>query len=202
VSGLDRLLAKSLDATIRQNLGDRTIKKIENRLLEKYNLTLEDAVKQFQKLDSVLREFFGPSADGLERKLLKNICEIKKEQNDDWIVFEDADITRVILESLGDDDKKSILSSTNGNDLIISQILEKCAIPQTSGYRKVNALINAGLLTPSGYVMTPDGKKVSKYRAIFDNAKIDIIKNKITVSLQLGKQDIESSAILSICSQA
>jgi hypothetical protein len=202
VSGLDRLLAKSLDATIRQNLGDRTIKKIENRLLEKYNITLEDSVRQFQKLDSVLREFFGPSADGLERKLLKNICEIKKEQNDDWIVFEDVDITKVILESLGDDDKKSILSSTNGNDLIISQILEKCAIPQTSGYRKVNALINAGLLTPSGYVMTPDGKKVSKYRAIFDNAKIDIIKNKITVSLQLGKHDIESSAILSICSQA
>lgn len=202
MSGLDRLLAKSLDATIRQNLGDRTIKKIENRLLEKYNITLEDAVKQFQKLDSVLREFFGPSADGLERKLLKNICELKKEQNDDWIVFEDADITQVILKSFGDDDKKSILSITNGNDLIISQILEKCAIPQTSGYRKVNALINAGLLTPSGYVMTPDGKKVSKYRAIFDNAKIDIIKNKITVSLQLGKQDIESSAILSICSQA
>lgn len=201
MSGLDKLLAKSLDTTIRQNLGDRTIQKIENRLFEKYGISLEESIEQFQKLDVVLREFFGTSADGLERKFLKSICEVRLENNDGWITFENPDVTKIILESFGDDDKKSILGITNGEELIISQILEKCGIPQTSGYRKINALIEDGLLTASGQIVTGDGKRVSKYRTIFDNAKIDIVKNKIIVSVRLTKKDMESSTILTVCTQ-
>lgn len=201
MTGLDRLFAKSLDAIIRENLGSRTVQKIENRLSEKFGITLSDSIEQFQKLDSVLREFFGAAADGLEQKFLKSICNVVTMDGESWLVIDNSVLTGVILGSFGDDDKKKILSALNGNSLIISQIIDLCNIAQTSGYRKINSLIDAGLLVPSGYITTPDGKRVSKYRSIFDNIKIDIIKNKITVSLHLAKGDLKESTILTVCSQ-
>lgn len=199
MSGLDRLLAKSLDSMIRENLGDKTVQKIENRLFEKYGLSITQSIEQFNKLDAVLREFFGAGADGLEQKFLKSVCQVRPINGDNWVTIENQKLTQTILESFGDDDKKRILGALNGESMIISQIIEKCDIPQTSGYRKINALINDGLLTTSGFVTMSDGKKVSKYRTIFDNVKIDIVKNKITVSIHLGKKDYETSTILAAC---
>lgn len=199
MTGLDRLFAKSLDAIIRENLGDRTIQKIENRLFEKYGITLTQSIEQFQKLDAVLREYFGAAADGLEQKFLKSICNITVSNGETWLVIDNPVLTKVILGSFGDDDKKKILSTINGNSLIISQVIELANIAQTSGYRKINALIDDGLLVPSGYVSGSDGKKISKYRSIFDNINIDIVKNKITVSLHLAKEDLQESTILAVC---
>lgn len=199
--GIDRLLAKSLDTVIRENLGARTSQKIENRLVEKYGITLTESIEQFQKLDSVLREFFGAGADGLENKFLKNVCEIKLVNGEKHIHIDNSSLTKIILESFGDDDKKKILGVINGEALIISEIIEKCNIAQTSGYRKINSLINDGLLVPSGYVSTTDGKKVTKYRSIFNNIHIEIIKNKINISLYLPEADFSTSSILTVCSQ-
>ncbi|MBM3903551.1 MAG: transcriptional regulator [Thaumarchaeota archaeon] len=159
-------------------------------------------MEQFQKLDSVLREYFGAAADGLEQKFLKSVCTVNFTNDETWLVIDNSVLTGVILGSFGDDDKKRILGALNGNPLIVSQIIDLCSIAQTSGYRKVNALIDDGLLVPSGYITTNDGKKVSKYRSVFDNIKIDIVKNKITVSLRLAKEDIGSSTILTVCTQA
>jgi predicted transcriptional regulator len=201
MTGLDRLLAKSLDSIIRENLGEKTIQKIENRLFEKYGLSLTQSIEQFNKLDSVLREFFGAGADGLEQRFLKSVCDLKLINGENWVLIENPILTRIILESFGDDDKKKILEVLNGESLIISQIIEKCNIPQTSGYRKVNALINDGLLAASGYIVTSDGKKITKYRSIFDNIKIEMFKNKITIVLHLAKEDFDSSSILEVCTQ-
>lgn len=199
MTGLDRLFAKSLDSIIRENLGSRTVQKIENRLFEKYGITLSDSIEQFQKLDAVLREFFGSAADGLEQKFLKSVCSISKSDGEHWIVIDNPVLTHVILGSFGDDDKKKILGALNGNSLIISQIIELSNIAQTSGYRKINALIDDGLLVPSGYITVSDGKKVSKYRSLFDNINIDIVKNKITVSLRLAKEDFKESTVIAVC---
>ena len=197
--GIDRLLSKSLDSVIRENLGARTVQKIENRLVEKYGITLTESIEQFQKLDSVLREFFGSSADGLENKFLRNVCEIKVMDGEKHVYIENSSLTKIILESFGDDDKKKILGVINGESLIISEIIEKCNIAQTSGYRKINSLIDDGLLVPSGYISTSDGKKVTKYRSIFNNINIEIVKNKINVSLYLPKADFDASSILTVC---
>ena len=199
MAGLDRLLAKSLDSIIRENLGDKTIQKIENRLFEKHGLSLTQSIEQFNKLDAVLREFFGAGADGLEQRFLKSVCEVNVANNENLVKIENPFLTKIILESFGDDDKKKILSALNGESLIISQIIERCNIPQTSGYRKINALIDEGMLVPSGFVATSDGKKITKYRSIFDNIQIEIVKNKITVVLHLANEDLKSSTVLSVC---
>jgi hypothetical protein len=117
------------------------------------------------------------------------------------IYIENSSLTKIILESFGDDDKKKILGVLNGEALIISEIIEKCNIAQTSGYRKINSLIDDGLLVPSGYISTADGKKVTKYRSIFNNIHIEIIKNKINISLYLPDNDFNTSSILTVCAQ-
>ncbi len=177
-------------------------KKIENRLVEKYGISLTESIEQFQKLDAVLREFFGAGADGLEKRFLESICDVKTANNNNWITIDNPILTKIILESFGDDDKKKILSTLSYEALIISQIIEKCSIAQTSGYRKINSLIDDGLLVPSGYVSTTDGKKVTRYRTIFNNIEIEIIKDKITVSIRLAKEDFDASSVLTVCSQA
>ncbi|MDH3192537.1 MAG: transcriptional regulator, partial [Nitrosopumilus sp.] len=123
MKNVDTFLSKSLDNVIRKNLGDNTIHKIENRLFEKYGISLTESLTQFQKLDSVLREYFGAGADGLEEKFFKNMYIIKNVdnknnenkstqlQNGQCITLYDSTLTGLILEAFGDSDKKKILTS-------------------------------------------------------------------------------------------
>lgn len=201
MEGLDRLLARTITATILENLGDRTVQKIEERLFEKFGISITQSIGQFTKLDSVLREFFGAGADGIERQFLKQICEIKKTSEETWLYIENQELTKMILESLGDDDKKKILGALDDQAMAISEIIEICNIPQTSGYRKAHSLIDNGMLVPAGCAITTDGKKVAKYKAISDNIKIDIVKNKVTVALRL-KKDVDLGMILTICTKS
>ena len=53
--GLDHIIAKSLNNIIKENLGVKTIQKIENRLFEKYGISWNQSLEEFEKLDFVLR---------------------------------------------------------------------------------------------------------------------------------------------------
>lgn len=197
-NGLDNLLVPSLRETIEQNLGKKTLDKIEQRLIDRHGITLVQAIKEFSKFDSVLREFFGAGADGLENKFLKNIIALDKttKTNSDWFTIHDEQLSKIFLESLGDPDKNAIMNSVIEKPLIISDILDTCKIPQTSGYRKINSLIKHGLLISNGFALTKDGKKVTKYETLHNNIKIDIEKNNVEIKVQMKKQSLERSSIL------
>jgi len=185
--------------TIRKNLGEKSIRQIEKRLFEKYGLSLTPGIEQFQKIDAILREFFGAGTDGLEQKFLENICVIKtKSKEGNWFTIKDESISTTILESYGDAEKASIIKSVSDSSKVISEILQQCTIPQTSGYRKINQLIKNGLLVSHDHVISHDGKKINKYASLFDNVKIDIVKNQITVNVQLSKLNFSQSSILRI----
>ena len=200
MSGLDGLISKSLDFTIKENLGKKTLQKVEDRLFEKYGINLTQAISDFPKLDTVLREFFGEGAEGLERQFLEDIITLEesKTQDPNWVAIEDPSLAKLILESFGDEDKKNILNTVLDESRIISEILEIAQIPQTSGYRKINTLIDNGLLIVQGHVITPDGKKVNKYKSIFENVTINIEKNKVVVKVLLAKESIEKSSIIQV----
>lgn len=200
MSGLDTLIAKSLDCTIKENLGKKTLQKVEDRLFEKYGINLTQSIEDFTKLDSVLREFFGEGAEGLEKQFLENIVTLEetKTQDPNWVAIEDPSLAKLILESFGDEDKKNILNTVLDGSRIISEILETAHIPQTSGYRKINSLIDNGLLTVQGCVTTNDGKKVNKYKSIFENVTISIEKNKVVVKVLLAKESIEKSSVIQV----
>jgi hypothetical protein len=199
-NSLDNLLAPSLRKSIEENLGKSTLNKIEQRLMERHGIGVVQAIKDFYKFDSVLREFFGAGADGLETKFLKNIIELKQQKKgtDNWIIIQDQDLAKIFLESFADEDKKAIIGTVLDTSLIIADILEHCKVPQTSGYRKINQLIDNGLLISNGYAVAADGKKIKKYETIFDNVKMDIEKNVIVVKIQLKKNSLSQSSILQI----
>jgi len=197
---LDNLLAPSLRKSIEENLGKPTLNKIEQRLMERHGIGVIQAIKDFYKLDSVLREFFGSGADGLETKILRNIIDLRqsKKSFDNWIVLDDQRLAKIFLESFADDDKRNILEASMDEPLTISDILSTCKIPQTSGYRKKNYLIENGLLMVDGFTTTLDGKKIQKYQTIFNNIKMDIERKNIVVKVQLKKNPLIDSSILQI----
>ncbi len=195
---MDNLLAPTLRKSIEVNLGKTTLNKIEQRLMERHGLGLVQAIKDFHKFDGVLREFFGAGADGLETKFLQSIIDLQqqKKADDNWIVIKDQELAKIFLESFADEDKKAIIGTVLDNSLIIADILNACNVPQTSGYRKINQLIDAGLLISNDYSIASDGKKIKKYESIFNNVKMDIEKNVIIVKVQLKKTSLHESMIL------
>ena len=200
MSGLDALIAKSIKSIVKDNLGDATFERIEKRLFERHGIGFTQAVEDFGKLDVVLREFFGDGAVGIERRIIDKIVILEESKRNEkkWITLEDSRLIELMLRSLGDDDKKNLINSAIGEPMIISDMLEISKIPQTSGYRKINALIDDGILIPQGYVTTHDGKKVTKYQAIFENVSISIEKNKIVVKILPTKESVDESRIMQI----
>jgi len=197
---MDNFLVPSLRKTIEENLGKKTLNKIEERLIERHGISLVPAIKDFNKFDSVLREFFGAGADGLETKFLQNLVKLEKTKNTnvEWITIQEQELARIILESFGDHDKNAILNSVLDKPRIVADILKNCKIPQTSGYRKINSLIDVGLLIPNGQSITTDGKKVIKYETLFRNISIEIEKNFVKVKVQMKKNTIKNSSILQV----
>jgi hypothetical protein len=196
--GVDNLIAKSLVSVIQDNLSEQTIKKLDDRLVEKYGITLRQAAEDFQKIDEVLREFFGEGAVGIERRIFESICTVSKTKDTDeeWMTIKDSNISKIVLAAFGDEDKKKIISVLMNESHIVSEVLEICNLPQTSGYRKMNAMISDGLLTVDGYITTTDGKKVNKYSSIFENIKIDIVKNNITVKVKIKTDSVKNSMMI------
>ncbi|MGC1709318.1 MAG: transcriptional regulator [Nitrosotalea sp.] len=200
MSGLDTLIAKSLEITLKEKLGVQTFQKIQTRIFEKHGMKFKEAIEDFQKLDSVLKEFFGSRAEDIEKQIVDEIIilEKSKRQERKWITIENITLVKLILESIGDEDKKNILNTVLDESRIISDILEMNNIPQTSGYRKVNGLILNGMLIPQGFLMTHDGKKVTKYKSVFENISIDMVKNKVFVRILPSEESIAKSAILQL----
>lgn len=200
MSGLDTLIAKSLKSIIKDNLGNAAFDRIEKRLFERHGMGFTQAVEDFGKLDSVLREFFGSGAEGIERQIIEKIVIVEESKHDEkkWITLEDSQLIETMLKALGDEDKKNIISAVIDEPLIISDILEISQIPQTSGYRKINSLIDDGILIPQGHVTTHDGKRVTKYKVIFENIRISIEKNKVIVKVQPTQECIQDSHIMQI----
>lgn len=198
MTGVTQLLAKSLEKTMLNNLGETTVHKIQDRLFERYGMSIIQSMEEFEKLDSVLREFFGAGAEGLERKFLDSLCSIKskKDQSQKRFTISEPSISQSILKAYSDDETSKILNASIGEPWTILAMLEKLQIPQTSGYRKVNSLIEDGLLIKDGHEISASGRRTDKYKSLFDNVEIDIKNNKVTVNIQFTQNVIDQSPIL------
>lgn len=194
---IDTFFAASLEKMIRENLGETTFHSIQNRLFEKYGISITDSIKEFHKLDSVLREFFGAGASGLEKKFLDGVCCMKSKQDkaEKRFTISDPEISQSILKAFSDDEMSKILNASIGEPWTITEILEKLEIPITSGYRKINSLIEGGLLIKSGFDLTSNNRVVEKYKSLFDNVNIDF-NNKVTVHVQFTPEVILNSTVL------
>jgi hypothetical protein len=78
------------------------------------------------------------------------------------------------------------------NELTTPQILSESKIPKTSGYRKIENLIINGLIVESGKVLS-ESKRISKYRCVFDEIKIEMKKNNIIIQGIINEQIFNKS---------
>lgn len=104
-----------------------------------------------------------------------------------WIKIEEKPLMQLILDTFVNPQKKKIMDLTSDKVLTVHEILEICKMPTTSGYRIINSLIKNGLLV-KGYIdNVKNGKRINKYRSIFDNVQITIEKNKVSVYAKFAK---------------
>jgi hypothetical protein len=196
MADIDQLFASALEKIIQENLGDTTFRSIQNRLFEKHGISITQSIREFEKLDSVLTEFFGAGAKGLEKKFLDKICKIKSKEDltEKRLTILEPSINQSILKAFSDDEMSKILNASIGEPWTISEILEKLEIPKTSGYRKINILIEEGLLIKVGQDFTENRRSVDKYKSLFDNVNIDF-SNKVTVNVQFTPEIVMNSSI-------
>ncbi|MCE9652816.1 MAG: hypothetical protein K8Q89_07170 [Nitrosarchaeum sp.] len=195
---IDCFFAKSMESIIIENLGQHTLTKIKSRLTEKFGIGIYESLSQFSKFDVVLREFFGKGADSIEKKCFESILLLnsKSVKNSDvYLTIKDKNLTMLFLETFGDEMKKNMMNSVTDKQLTIYEILQKCDIPQTSGYRKIKQLIENRFLTVQDYATSSDGKKIPKYTSVFENIKINIEKNNILVSVKIKNAFQESDML-------
>lgn len=107
--------------------------------------------------------------------------------DNEWIKIEKPSLIELILETYFDSDKKKILKAASNKPIIIPKILDVCKISPTPGYRKINSLIQTGLIVPAGFIVIQKRKKVKKYKSIFENVKIFIDKDNMSVKVKLKK---------------
>ena len=93
-------------------LGKKTFERIEKRLNERYGISVVEAIRDFQKMDATLREFFGAGADEIEKDFLSNFLSVDNTMREkSWIKIENQNLANLILESFGNPHKKMILDS-------------------------------------------------------------------------------------------
>ncbi len=116
---------------------------------------------------------------------------IREEEDDDkgaqWINIGEKSLMQFILETFVDPEKNKILNLTAEKALAVPELLEICEIPTTSGYRTINYLIENGLLIKSSGDSLRNGKKINRYRSIFEDVKIHIEKDKVSVYIKFAK---------------
>lgn len=115
--------------------------------------------------------------------------------NGKWVRIKDKSLVMLILQAYADSDKKKILDALTKPKIILD-VINKCKLPQTSSYRKINSLMQNGLLIPVGSVPMKYGKNVVKYISLFSNLEISIVKNDVSLRAKIG--DESRSAILRI----
>ena len=143
--------------------------------------------------------FSGTDADEIETKSLLKVIEVERtEKKEEWITIQDKELSKIIIDMLGDEDQKAILGTVLNKSLIVSDILKESKILQTSGYRKINSMILNRILISNGFELSNDNKKIKKYETVFQNIKMDIQENGMIVKIQFKKHLLTNSAIFQI----
>ncbi|MGA7691949.1 MAG: hypothetical protein WCA61_06565 [Nitrososphaeraceae archaeon] len=198
-SALDRLLAQALESMIREKLGQKSCERIEDRLHQRYNMSMAESIMNFYTLDATLREFFAAGADVIEEDFAKKLFSISSgAKGKQWITIENKDLAQLIFEAYGDREKSLILETAFKKPAVILEILDATGIPSSSGYRIINRLVQDGLLTEVEFAETSDGKKVSKYTALIERVRFEIDIRGLVVQVLLRENILNESQIVRI----
>ncbi len=78
-----------------------------------------------------------------------------------------------VLEALEDADCRAILAATSDEALTVNELLDACDVAQSTAYRKVEALVDAGLLEED-LRLRASGSHVSTYRCRLEDVTLSV----------------------------
>lgn len=91
--------------------------------------------------------------------------------------------SEAVLAALDDPDCRALLEATAEEALTAGELTERCDIPRSTTYRKVEQLTDAGLLEER-VRLSSDGKHASEYRRCFEDVTVSLCDAEgITVGL-------------------
>ena len=193
MSGIDRMIASSLSSEIKKELEIEILKKIERELFLEHGMSIKLSIEHFHRFSSVLRKNSIIDVKRFEKNCIDKILKVRKKDDKYLLTIINSNLRNLILELFGDIETRKIISSLLENEYTIPQILKESEVPKTSGYRKIENLILHGLIIESGKVLS-ESKRISKLQCIFQEIKLDIKKEKITVTVMIDKKMFEKSS--------
>lgn len=194
---LDGFLFKSILQAIKNQINTEKIRSIEQKLHQKHGLKFSDLLNKFDEVKTSLFEFEF-ELKKIEDEILRDFLTVETDDttSEKWLVIKNKYLTEIILKTFADEDKKAILDLTRDNAETIPKILVLCNLPNTSGYRKTNQLIEDGFVTPIGLAETFEGKRAILYRSIIQKIQIIINRNAIITKILIPKEIVNSSQIV------
>lgn len=197
MTGIDRLISTSLSHIIKKKMNSDDLKNLERKLFLEHGMSVKISIEHFHKFDEMLKNISNIDRKKFENECINEIIKIKKIDEDYSVKIIDQKLIDLILELCGDSETRKILGCLFDNDLTIPQILNESKVPKTSGYRKIENLIINGLILESGRVLS-ESKRISKYKCVFDEIKIGMKKNNITVQGVINKKIFDKSTSINI----
>jgi DNA-binding transcriptional ArsR family regulator len=105
-------------------------------------------------------------------------------RSDEPTTFDDTEDVQRVLDVLDDAECRAILDATRDDPLTVGELADRCDLPQSTAYRKVDQLADADLLEESLRIRR-SGKHVSEYACCVDDVTLDVGANEgieLTVS--------------------
>jgi tRNA A37 threonylcarbamoyladenosine synthetase subunit TsaC/SUA5/YrdC len=168
------------------------LKKIERELFLEHGMSIKLSIEHFQKFTNALKKNSHIDVKKFEKDCINKIIKVKKRDDKYNVIIHNTIMTDLILELFSESETRKIISSLLENEYTIPQILKESKVPKTSGYRKIENLILNGIIIESGKVLS-ESKKISKLQCVFQEIKLDIKKEKITITGIVSKKMFEKS---------
>lgn len=195
MAGIDRLISTSLSHVIKRKLNSNDLKNLEKKLFLEHGMSIKLSIEHFHKFNVTLKNISKIDIKKFENDCINKIIKIKKIGENCSIKIIDQKLSDLVLELCGDSETRRILVCLFDNDLTIPQILNQSKIPKTSGYRKIENLIINGLILESGKVLS-ESKKISTYKCVFDEIKIQMKKNDVMIQGIINKKILDISTTI------
>jgi hypothetical protein len=195
MGGIDRLIAKALSQKIKQKLDEDELKILERELFLEHGMSIKLSIEHFDKLNLVLKNILNLNRKKFVNECLNEVIKIQRKGDKDSARIIDQNLLDSLLVLCGDNETRQMLNCLFENELTIPQILSEAQIPKTSGYRKIENLIINGLIVESGKVLS-ESKRISKYKCVFDEIKIEMKKNDIVFQGVINEQIYDKSTCI------
>ena len=192
MGGIDKLISAVLSKEIKKELDLDLLKKVERELFLEHGMSIKLSIEHFQKFTNALKNNSYMDIIKFEKDCINKILKVKKRDDKYNVSIINLDMIDLILDLFSESETRRIISSLLENEYTIPQILKESKVPKTSGYRKIENLILNGIIIESGKVLS-ESKKISKLQCVFQEIKLDIKKEKITVIGTVSKKMFEKS---------